>query len=68
MPGGMERSVCREKTNWRAEPAASLLPPLDGLVWGYRFDDDGHADPLDGAAAMLELERQGKLGVAYTST
>ncbi|WP_158803689.1 CorA family divalent cation transporter [Acidisoma sp. L85] len=38
--------------------AAPLLPPVDGLVWGYRFNDDGRADPLDGAAAMLELERQ----------
>jgi zinc transporter len=38
--------------------------PLDpglyshGLVWGYRFNEDGQADPLDLAGALAALARQ----------
>ena len=33
-------------------------PPFEGLVWGYRFDDEGRAEALDGPAATAALERQ----------
>ena len=33
-------------------------PGLDGLIWGYRFGEDGSSEPLDGPGAMRALERQ----------
>ena len=33
-------------------------PPLDGLIWGYRFDEDGRGQPLDGPAATMALKQQ----------
>ncbi len=34
-------------------PQATELP---GLVWGFRFDEDGAATPLDGPAALAAME------------
>ena len=29
---------------------------LAGLVWGFRFDEDGAATPLDGPAALAAMD------------
>jgi zinc transporter len=34
------------------------MMPTDGLVWGYRFDKEGGAHPLDATAAMIALAQQ----------
>lgn len=31
---------------------------LDGLIWGYRFNENGQADALDGAHVVAALERR----------
>lgn len=40
-------------------PPQTLAPPLadphGGLIWGYRFGEDGSAEPLDGPAAAAAL-------------
>ena len=38
-----------------AAPAETVR--MDGLIWGYRFDEDGRGKPLDGPAATVALER-----------
>ena len=38
--------------------SGSLVADAEGLVWGYRFHDDGQAEPLDPAAAMRALDAQ----------
>ena len=41
-----------------ASDALTTATPLDGLIWGYRFNEDGVAEPLDGPAATEALQRQ----------